>query len=125
MIDPRLFAEMAVEAEQSSKRIAALEASLSEANQEARRYCTERDALKARLEYCTERDVLKAKLDDTETSRLKEALHLAWGLVQWMSGSADFAPGGKSHGGWIKAQYDVDQIRHLVKATAPAQEVKG
>lgn len=107
MIDPKLFADKVAEAEQSSKRAAALEASLSEASQEARRYCTERDALKA------------------ECDRLQEALHLAWGLVQWMSGSADFAPGGKSHDGWIKAQYDVDQIRHLVKAAAVKQEVKG
>lgn len=57
----------------------------------------------------------KAGVSEEGAGRLREALHLAWGIIEWMSGSPDFGPGGKAHEGWVKAQYDISQIRSLMK----------
>jgi hypothetical protein len=62
---------------------------------------------------------LKAKI-----AALQEALHLAWGVIEWMSGADDFALGGKAHAGWIEAQYDISQIRSLIIGAALAPQGK-
>jgi len=75
------------------------------------------DVLRQHVEVCSKHPVATLK---TEVARLQEAMHLAWEIIQWMSGSDDFAPGGKAHDGWVKAQYDIGQIRSLMKDTALA-----
>jgi hypothetical protein len=69
------------------------------------------DVLRQHVEVCPKHPVATLK---TEKARLQEALHLAWGIIEWMSGSPDFGPGGTAHEGWIKAQYDLKQIRSLM-----------
>lgn len=43
----------------------------------------------------------------TQTEALKEALD----IIEWMSGSADFAPGGQAYDGWQSAQGKIADIK--------------
>lgn len=46
--------------------------------------------------------------------------------LQWCSGSADFAPGGKARRGWLKlcAPLLMKEPRHIVRRNAPVQQRK-
>jgi hypothetical protein len=45
---------------------------------------------------------------------LVEACVAAIEIINWMSGSADFGPGGQAHTGWIKAQPAIADIRAAI-----------
>ena len=51
--------------------------------------------------------------------QLLAALNSALETVVWMSGSDDFAPGGKAHAGWSKA------LPKVMKALAVAAKAEG
>ena len=44
-------------------------------------------------------------------ARAEKMAEWALGTVQWMSGSNDFAPGGKAHKGYVKAMAEGEKIR--------------
>ena len=54
-------------------------------------------------------DELQRRLDIAEAEN-----HELRGVIQWMSGSADFALGGQAHEGWLK-------VRHLAAPRAARQ----
>ena len=53
--------------------------------------------------------------ESPKLQRAREALEKAVDVILWMSGSADFAPGGQAHQGWLKAQSDIEIIRAALR----------
>jgi hypothetical protein len=41
-------------------------------------------------------------IKDATIRKYKQEVRALRAAVQWMSGSTDFAPGGKAHEGWLK-----------------------
>ena len=51
----------------------------------------------------------------TRERALREALRSALGIIDWMSGSSHFSPGGAAYQGWLTARADIDKARALVE----------
>jgi hypothetical protein len=49
-------------------------------------------------------------IEEAELGRLKKLLSQAADIIIWMSGSADFGPGGQAHAGWIKNRATLNAI---------------
>jgi hypothetical protein len=43
-----------------------------------------------------------------------QAIHKALDVIQWMSGSGDFAPGGQAHEGWKNVQHEIIEINNAL-----------
>ena len=70
-----------------------------------------------------EMDARLAKAFAKRIAVLLETTEVVLGLVAWMSGADDFAPGGTAHKGWLRTQRSVRRVTQaLVNAQFPKRK---